>query len=93
MAEVSMWMKYNALSRFLLPYTIESISTPQNEDWKSSNSFKTLRPKQNGRHFADDIFKCISLNENGWIPIKMSLKFVPKGPINSLRPSDAYMRQ
>ena len=42
----------------------------------------TLRPRHNGRHFADDIFKCIFLNENVWIPIKISLKFVPKGPIN-----------
>ena len=41
----------------------------------------TLRPRQNGRHFTYDIFKCISLNENVWIPIKISLKFVPKGPI------------
>ena len=24
----------------------------------------TLRPRQSGRHFPDDIFKCISLNEN-----------------------------
>ena len=43
-----------------------------------------LRPGQNGRHFADDIFKCIFLNENVWIPIKISLKFVPKGPINNI---------
>ena len=42
----------------------------------------TLRPRQNGRHFADDIFKCIFLNENVWISIKISLKFAPKGPIN-----------
>ena len=42
----------------------------------------TLRPRQNGRCFADDIFKCIFLNENVWIPIEISLKFVPKGPIN-----------
>ena len=42
----------------------------------------TLRPRQNGRHFADGIFKCIFLNENVCIPIKISLKFVPKGPIN-----------
>ena len=46
--------------------------------------FKTLRPRQNSRHFPDDIFKCISLNENIWIPIAMSLKFVPKGPINNI---------
>ena len=44
----------------------------------------TLRPWQNGRHFADDILKCIFLNENVWIPIKISLKFVPKGPINNI---------
>ena len=44
----------------------------------------TLKPRQNGRHFADDIFKCIFLNENVWIPIKISMKFVPKGPINNI---------
>ena len=46
--------------------------------------FNTLRPRQNGRHIADDILKCIFLNENVWIPIKISLKFVPKGPINNI---------
>ena len=45
--------------------------------------FNTLRPRQNGRHFADDMFKCIFLNENIWIPIEISLKFVPKGSINN----------
>ena len=45
--------------------------------------FNTLRPKQNGRHFADDILKCILLNENGCIPNNISLKFVPKGTINN----------
>ena len=44
----------------------------------------TLRPRQNGRHFADDIFKCIFLNENVSSAIKISLKFVPKGPINNI---------
>ena len=44
----------------------------------------TLRPRQNGRHFADDILKFIFLNENVWTPIKNSLKFVPKGPINNM---------
>ena len=44
----------------------------------------SLRPRQNGRHFADDIFNRISLNENVWIPIKISLKFVPKGPIDNI---------
>ena len=44
----------------------------------------TLRLRQNGRHFPDDIFKCIFLNENLWISIQISLKFVPKGPINNI---------
>ena len=42
-----------------------------------ANLVNTLRPRQDSRHFADDIFKCIFLNENVWIPIKISLKFVP----------------
>ena len=43
----------------------------------------TLRPRQNGRHFADDTFKHIFLNENVRIAIKMSLMFVPKGPFHN----------
>ena len=49
-----------------------------------SSLYDTLRPRQNGRHFADDIFKCIFIKENIWISIKISLKFVPKGPINKI---------
>ena len=45
----------------------------------------TLRPRQNGTHLADNIFKCIFLNENVWIWIKISLKFVPKGPIDNMQ--------
>ena len=37
--------------------------------------FITLRPRQYGRHFPDDIFKCIFLNENVWILITISLIF------------------
>ena len=42
----------------------------------------TLRLRQNGRHFTDDNFKCIFLNENVRISIEISLKFFPKGRIN-----------
>ena len=48
--------------------------------WTAVN---TLRPRQKGHHFADNIFKCIFLNENIWIWIKISM-FVPKGPINNI---------
>ena len=44
----------------------------------------TLRPRQNERHFADDIFKCIFLNENVCISIKISLKLFPRGQINNI---------
>ena len=46
--------------------------------------FNTLRPRQNGRHIADDTFKCIFLFENVWIWIKISLKFVPKVWYNNI---------
>ena len=46
--------------------------------------YQLIEAETNGRHFADDIFKCIFMNENVWIPIKIPLKFVPKGPINNI---------
>ena len=48
-----------------------------------SKEVNTLRPRQNGRHFADDIFMCILFNENCCILIKFSLKYVRKGPIDN----------
>ena len=53
-------------------------------DFSFDSFLNTLRPRQNGRHFSDDSFKCIFLNENVSIAIKISLKFVPKGPINNI---------
>ena len=44
----------------------------------------TLRPRHYGRHFPDDIFKWIFVNENAWISINISLKFVPRGPISHI---------
>ena len=44
----------------------------------------TLRPRQDGRLFPDDIFKSIFVNENAQILIKLSLTFVPKAPINNI---------
>ena len=46
-------------------------------------SVNTLRSRQNG-HFSDDIYKCLFINENVWISINISLKFVPKSPINNI---------
>ena len=43
--------------------------------------FNSMRPRQNGCHFAD-IFKSIFLNENLCILIWILLKFNPKGQID-----------
>ena len=43
----------------------------------------SLPVTQNGRHFADDIFGCIFMNENFYILIKISLKFAPKDPFDN----------
>ena len=34
--------------------------------------------------FSDDIFKYIFLNEDVWISLKISLKFIPKVRINNI---------
>ena len=47
------------------------------------NEIQSLWPRQNGCHFADDIFKCVLLHENVWISNTISLKFVPTGPIDN----------
>ena len=52
--------------------------------WTGSLLVNTLRPRQNGRRFADDTFKRIFLNENVWISHKISPKFVPEVQINNI---------
>ena len=52
------------------------------------NSFQTSLvksslPGQNGRHFVDDIFRHIFMNEKLCILIKDWLKFVPRVPIDN----------
>ena len=46
--------------------------------WINSSFFE-----QNGCHFAEVIFKCIFMNEKFCILIPISLKFLPKGPIDN----------
>ena len=48
--------------------------------------FNTLRPRQNGCRFTDNVSKCFLLNENVWISIIISLKFVPEGHFNNIPP-------
>ena len=48
-----------------------------------NTGLNNLRSGQNGRHFPDDIFEYIFLNENVWIQIK-SLNYVPYGLIDNM---------
>ena len=43
-----------------------------------------LRPRQYGRHFADDICKCIFLNQIVWTVIAISLQCVHECQINNI---------
>ena len=45
------------------------------------NVLNLTPPGQNGRHFADDILRCILLNEKSCILFRILLKFVLKNPI------------
>ena len=59
-------------------------ATPQQLPGPSRRMINTLRPRQDGHHFPDDILKCISLNENEWIALTISLKCVRKIRINTI---------
>ena len=57
----------------------------QNDDlWSWPLYVNSLRPRLNRRPFADDICKCIFLNENEWILPRIPLKFVPKVRMNNI---------
>ena len=71
---------------FTLPYlTLSLVWINSEAEWLSSGTFitNTLKPRQNGCHFAGDIFKFIFLHENCFILIQISLKFILKGPVKS----------
>ena len=74
------WIQVNSFSRSMLQF---HWITKMVTDQTYGCYFNTLMPRQNGRHFADDIFKYFFVNEKFCISINISLKFVPKGQINN----------
>ena len=52
------------------------------QDCSHSSALTHLSLDKNGAILAEDIFRCIFVNEKFCILIKISLKFVPKGPID-----------
>ena len=81
------WCNYLSMLRFWLinvSKMAQEIRITMNSPEINSKIVNTLRPRKNGRHFPDDIFKCIFFNENVWISIKSSLKFDPKVLVNNI---------
>ena len=73
-------LKFLRVDFILLVFAVfEGVGTDQ-----ASCPLNSLRPRQNYRHFADDIFKCIFLNENVWISLTISLKFLTQFWINNI---------
>ena len=62
-----------------------SSHAPSDAGTSAATMFVNSSPtEQNGRHYADDVLGCISMNENFWVfLIKISLVSVPKGPIDN----------
>ena len=44
----------------------------------------TLQPGKNAYDFSDDIFKYLFFRENVLKMIEISLKFIPRGPIDNI---------
>ena len=79
------WSWEGSLCSCRIPvYRTLQASKPHTWADKLQRCINTLRPSQNGRRVADDTFERIFVNENVRISIQISLKFVPKGPINNI---------
>ena len=75
-----------ALAKTWIPvFYLRFTDLHERNKWLSqAKQLNTLRPRRSRRHFADDSLRYIFLNENIWISIRMSLKFIAKGPINDI---------
>ena len=82
--KLSAWEKRRPLTWFLGLKFVDISEERKHTLWLAGGHGNILRPRQNGRRFADDVFKGIFLNENVWISLKISLKFAPKFPINNI---------
>ena len=65
-------------------YNMNKMSTKIYDGITRPQWVNTLRLRQNCHHSPNNIFKWMFMNENCWFSIKISLKFVPKGPINNI---------
>ena len=76
------WWLRNARSKAISSHGIDQLLL-QNSIL-STMSVNTLRPRQYDRHCPDKTFECFFLNKDVSIVITISVKFVPKGPIDNI---------
>ena len=62
-----------------LEMVILDVMNPLEEITIPSLHINTSKPRQNGRHFPDDIFKRIYFNENVWVLIYISPQYLLQG--------------
>ena len=60
-----------------------SSNTPRTKNLQFALRSLLMSPRTNGRIFADDIFKCICMNEIFYILISISIKFVSMAPTDN----------
>ena len=68
---------------FHLKYLTHTLKDMTLEAEEPEHPYNSSPPGQNGRHFADDIFRCIFMNEKFYILFEISLKFLPNGLIDN----------
>ena len=77
--KICIWVRSWRCGCLVTWFCYHLIAKPGNKtaasSWPDPYCFITLGPRQNGCQFPGGIFKCIFLNENVWISLKMSLKF------------------
>ena len=76
---------YHYLSLAGLEIVAARKGTQNSSSHMSSCCNYTCMPRQNSNHIANDIFKCIFLNENVLISLKISMKSVLKFHINNFQ--------
>ena len=59
----------------------------------NQEKFNSSSPGKNPRHFSNDIFKCIFMNEKFCFLVPISLKFVANGPKSALVLAMAWRRK
>ena len=81
--QAKMWLKISQCCGYWWPDTNSCKGHLQAWQWAQMQKVNSSPPGQNGRHFADSIFRCIFMNEKFCTFIKISVKFVPKGAIDN----------